>query len=200
MTLKEAIERYKNNAEYDYTHGNLQKYLEFEQLVKWLKELEQLREQTKWIPASERSPKSAGVYRVLRFYQSDIIIVNACYFDGSNTWYNDNRINHERAYVNNIIAWQENPEVDDLDIVTVLEKHDTEVTNEVFNLTISEENLSYFKKKFFNKDEVLAMLVELQQKIDDIAKKEELIDKKWANGLYYSKKIIQQKIDSVKED
>ena len=84
------------------------------QLAEWLKELKQLREQTQWIPVSERLPKIADVYRVTRYYPNNVMnpkyIVDACAFDGSNTWYNDNRINHERAYVDNVIAWQENPE------------------------------------------------------------------------------------------
>lgn len=45
MTLDEAIKRYVDNAEYERIHGNLQGCLEFRQLVKWLKELKQLREQ-----------------------------------------------------------------------------------------------------------------------------------------------------------
>ena len=57
MTLDEAIERYTRNAEYERTHGNLQGCLEFRQFVEWLKELKQLREQTRWIPVSERLPK-----------------------------------------------------------------------------------------------------------------------------------------------
>ena len=44
MTIDEAIQRYVDNAEYERTHGNLQECLEFKQLVKWLKELKQLRE------------------------------------------------------------------------------------------------------------------------------------------------------------
>ena len=67
-----------------------------------------------WIPVSERLPKIADVYRVTRYYPNNVMnpnyLVDACFFDGSNTWYNDNRINHERAYVDNVIAWQENPE------------------------------------------------------------------------------------------
>lgn len=39
MKLDESIIRYKNNAEYERTHGNLQGYLEFRQLAKWLEEL-----------------------------------------------------------------------------------------------------------------------------------------------------------------
>lgn len=57
MTIDEAIKRYTDNAEYERAHGNLQGCLEFKQLVKWLKELKQLRKQTSWIPCSERLPK-----------------------------------------------------------------------------------------------------------------------------------------------
>ena len=39
MKLDEAITRYKSNAEYERTHGNLQGCLEFRQLAKWLEEL-----------------------------------------------------------------------------------------------------------------------------------------------------------------
>jgi len=67
-----------------------------------------------WIPVSERLPRIADVYRVTRYYPNNVMnpeyIVDACAFDGSDTWYNDNRINHERAYVDNVIAWQENPD------------------------------------------------------------------------------------------
>ena len=38
MTIDEAIKRYKNNAEYERTHGNLQGCLEFRQLAKWLEQ------------------------------------------------------------------------------------------------------------------------------------------------------------------
>jgi hypothetical protein len=68
----------------------------------------------KWILISERLPKTTGVYRVTRCYPNVMLrpkyLVDACYFDGSDTWYDDNRINHERAYADNVIAWQENPE------------------------------------------------------------------------------------------
>lgn len=89
------------------------------QLAEWLKELKQLREQTQWIPVSERLPKIADVYRVTRYFPNNIMnpryMVDACFFDGSNTWHSDNRINHARAYVNNVIAWQENPEPYDVE-------------------------------------------------------------------------------------
>lgn len=45
MSIDEAIARYKSNAEYERTHGDLQGCLEFRQLAKWLEELKQLREQ-----------------------------------------------------------------------------------------------------------------------------------------------------------
>lgn len=45
ITIDEVIERFKSNAEYERTHGNLQGCLEFRQLAKWLEELKQLREQ-----------------------------------------------------------------------------------------------------------------------------------------------------------
>lgn len=67
-----------------------------------------------WIPVSERLPKIADVYRVTRYYPNNVMnpiyLVDACAFDGSNTWYDDNRLNPERAYADNVIAWQENPE------------------------------------------------------------------------------------------
>ena len=44
MKLDEAIMRYKSNAEYERTHGNLQGFLEFKQLAKWLIELKSRRE------------------------------------------------------------------------------------------------------------------------------------------------------------
>ena len=77
-------------------------------------ENDELINKSRWIPVSERLPKIASVYRVTRYYPNSVMhpryLVDACFFDGSNTWYNDNRINHERPYAKNVIAWQENPE------------------------------------------------------------------------------------------
>ena len=42
--IDEAIERYKNNAEYERTHGNLQGCLEFRQLAEWLEQLKQIKD------------------------------------------------------------------------------------------------------------------------------------------------------------
>ena len=44
MTIEETITRYKNNAEYERTHGSLQGCLEFRQLAKWLEQLQKIKE------------------------------------------------------------------------------------------------------------------------------------------------------------
>ncbi len=43
MTLDETIKRFTSNAFYEKSDGNLQGYLEFNQLAEWLKELKELR-------------------------------------------------------------------------------------------------------------------------------------------------------------
>ena len=45
MTLDEAIKRYTSNAFYEKSDGNLQGYLEFNQLAEWLKNYKRLLEQ-----------------------------------------------------------------------------------------------------------------------------------------------------------
>lgn len=76
----------------------------------------ELLEQTRWIPVSERLPETDGVYTVTRrLFDNQIdtepyYMVDACYFDGSNTWHNDNRINHGRHLLEDIIAWMPRPE------------------------------------------------------------------------------------------
>ena len=42
MTIDEAVTRYKNNAEHERAHGNLQGCLEFRQLVEWLEKLQKI--------------------------------------------------------------------------------------------------------------------------------------------------------------
>lgn len=68
----------------------------------------------KWIPVSERLPESSGVYIVSRWFTDgfeEVILTDACYFDGTSTWHNDNRINHGREYVDKkIVAWMPLPE------------------------------------------------------------------------------------------
>ena len=90
MTLDEAIERYTNNAEYERTNGNLQGCLDFRQLAEWMKELKQLREQTRWIPVSERLPEN-GTYLIC----TDDGYIATIMYDRSMGWLLDS----------NIIAW-----------------------------------------------------------------------------------------------
>ena len=54
MTLEEAIRRYTSDSFYEKSDGNLQGYLEFNQLAEWLKELKQLREQMQCKPPCSR--------------------------------------------------------------------------------------------------------------------------------------------------
>lgn len=69
---------------------------------------------TGWIPVSERLPNFAGTYLVTRYFPNNVMnptyLVDACFFDGTDTWHNDNRINHERKYLTNVVAWLEEPE------------------------------------------------------------------------------------------
>lgn len=67
------------------------------------------RPQGEWVPVSERLPNSNGCYIVTRIIE-DTTISDVCYFDGQNTWHNDNRVNHGRPYLNDITAWQPLPE------------------------------------------------------------------------------------------
>lgn len=73
-----------------------------------------LLEQTEWVPVSERLPENAGVYIVTREFTDGFEcadLVDACYFDGTSTWHNDNRINHSREYVDKKIkAWMPLPQ------------------------------------------------------------------------------------------
>ena len=54
--------------------------------------------------------------------------------------------------------------------------------------------------RLYTKADMIAMLTDLQLEIEEIVKEEELIDKKWAVGLHYSEKIIQQKINTLKAE
>lgn len=78
MTLNEAIKHAeevaeeKENEAQDLEYSKLDwKYeanqcsecaKEHRQLAEWLKELKQLKEQTRWIPCNERLPKKSGIY------------------------------------------------------------------------------------------------------------------------------------------
>lgn len=70
-------------------------------------------EEPQWIPCSERLPNANGIYIVTRRISDGFEyrnITDACYFDGSNTWHDDTRINHERKYLADVVAWMQMPE------------------------------------------------------------------------------------------
>ena len=99
---REAIKEAYGNSEYT------------DEIIKALEqEPSRLENQNKWIPVSERLPESNGVYIVTREFNDGFEcadLTDACYFDGTNTWHNDNRINHDREYVDKKIkAWMPLP-------------------------------------------------------------------------------------------
>ena len=67
----------------------------------------------RWIPCHEKLPNSNGVYQITRGI-IDVIypvrIQTCAYFDGQNTWHNDNRVNHGREYLKDVVAWMERPD------------------------------------------------------------------------------------------
>ena len=69
------------------------------------------RSQDEWIPVSERLPNRNGVYNVTRRTEEGNCLTDSCYFDGTDTWHDDTRINHGRKYLNGqIISWMPLPE------------------------------------------------------------------------------------------
>ena len=62
-----------------------------------------------WIPVEERMPKVNTTYNVTRYIDGHFIS-DSSYFDGQNTWHSDNRVNHSRPYLTDVIAWQPLPE------------------------------------------------------------------------------------------
>ena len=65
-----------------------------------------------WIPCSEKLPNTNGIYIVTRRISDGFEcrnITDACYFDGSNTWHDDTRVNHERKYLADVLAWMPLP-------------------------------------------------------------------------------------------
>lgn len=67
----------------------------------------------RWIPCSERLPNTHGIYIVTRRISDRFEcrnITDALYFDGSNTWNDDARVNHGRKYCADVLAWMPLPE------------------------------------------------------------------------------------------
>lgn len=159
-------------AEMDYTHENNCKKCadEHRQLAEWLKELKQLREQTRWIPVSERLPKNAGVYIVTREFTDGFEcadLTDACYFDGTSTWHNDNRINHGREYVDKKIkAWMHLPSPYELQESEKINCKSTKCEN-CKNHNYCDYEPQETKELIVNKD-VYDTLTEEQKKLVDI--------------------------------
>ena len=88
----------------------------YEHYVEYIKKLPPVKPQEpRWIPVTERLPESCGMYIVTRkIYDcpdtAPIIMSDESWFDGQNTWHNDNRINHKRGYLSDVIAWMPLPE------------------------------------------------------------------------------------------
>lgn len=76
-------------AEMDYTHENECKECasEHKQLAEWLKELKQLREQTRWIPISEKSPEEEDLYLVSVKNDHERRYSKTCWFHGNGNWF-----------------------------------------------------------------------------------------------------------------
>jgi hypothetical protein len=75
--------------------------------------VEEQKVEDEWISCSERLPKTNGVYSITRkIVDEEYIwhISDSAYFDGKNTWHADNRVNHGREYLKNVIAWMPLPE------------------------------------------------------------------------------------------
>lgn len=133
IKLDEVIKRYKNNAEYERTHGNLQGCLEFRQHAEWLeelKQLKQLKEQTRWIPVSERPPRELEPVNITwvnhnpESYYADIkdkpFTATGVYFNGQWYWWSVECVEILAEYSHNyhdvidsdieVIAWMPLPE------------------------------------------------------------------------------------------
>ena len=64
---------------------------------------------SEWVPCCERLPKTNGVYQVTREIfeiKYPYRIATCAYFDGQDTWHSDNRVNHGREYLKDIVAWK----------------------------------------------------------------------------------------------
>ena len=115
----ELLQKYEESEtsviwEYSVDIKKSEKYLDAE-VTKYRELINKYAEQEpKWIPVSERLPESAGVYIVTREFTDGFELADltdACYFDGTSTWHDDNRTNHGREYVDKKIkAWMPLPE------------------------------------------------------------------------------------------
>lgn len=63
-----------------------------------------------WISIKERPPLTAGVYNVV-YGTDEGTFTTSCYFDGTDTWYHDVGINHDKVATDKVMMWQPLPEL-----------------------------------------------------------------------------------------
>ena len=102
-----------------FEYGGLARipYYDYQGIAKYfaeqIKQMSTVEPEHQWTPCSKGLPKTNGIYNVTRSVSDGFEcrnITDACYFDGSNTWHDDTRINHERKYLTDVVAWCELPE------------------------------------------------------------------------------------------
>lgn len=107
--LEKILEEIDNHAiEFEY-FGMCDDYVS----VGWVKEIIRSHmndnQGADWIACSERLPETNGVYNVTRFTEG-YYVSDSAYFDGQDTWHNDNRVNHSREYLKDVVYWCPLPE------------------------------------------------------------------------------------------
>ena len=111
MTIDEAIkyteEIAKEKEERAWETQSSEEYMtckeyvdKYRQLTEWLKELKQLREQTKWIPCSERLPKENKYYLVQNEY-GDMLVAKYVKKD----YWEEIYSRHKLGTTDKIVAW-----------------------------------------------------------------------------------------------
>ena len=95
--IEEHLANYQRRAE------------EYRQFAEWLKELKQLREQTRWIPVSKRLPEKRGRYLayIVGKYDTDYQYIMTCEYFESDLWcwFPD-----DECASDNVVAWMPLPE------------------------------------------------------------------------------------------
>lgn len=80
-----------------------------------------------------------------------------------------------------------------------LSKEMIDYHNTVANIMLKYQQLQVEYENQLKADEI-NMLEELQKEIEETVNEEKIYEEKWAKGLSYSTKIIQQKIDKLRGD
>lgn len=103
--LEKILEEIEDHVKKFVVYGTSYDYISF----RWVKQIIRKHMNDGWIPVEERPPKTNGTYNVTRYIDGHFISDSA-YFDGQNTWHSDNRVNHSRPYLTDVIAWRPLPE------------------------------------------------------------------------------------------